>query len=95
MKKSAPKLEIERSVTFDTEVPHPLLQSMSAEDIEEIPELTSVGVYKVKGSPYYVSFTMKSKGGNVTKLTVDEPNIRQVAEESAKIAFVKEFMNHE
>lgn len=89
------KVDVERSVTFDTEVPHPLVESMKAEDEEELPELTSVGVYKVPGRPYYVSFVMKSRGTVVTKVFVEEPNIRQVAEESAKISFVKEFMDNE
>lgn len=92
--KKTPKVEIERSVQFDTETPHPLLTAMSAEDIEALPELTAVGIYKVPDSPYYVSFKIKSKGGLVTHLKVEEPNIRQVAEESAKIDFVNEFMNH-
>ncbi len=91
--KKAPKPTVERSMVFDPPTPHPLVELIESEDLDKVPELTSIGMYKMPGSKYYTSFVMKSKGGQITKLTVEEPNIRQVAEESAKISFVNEFMN--
>lgn len=80
-------MEVERSVNFnDDDSQHPL------ETFDTLPELISVGVYKVPASNAYVSFTMHTKEGRVTKLLVEEPNSRQIAEDSAKISFVSEFM---
>ncbi len=90
-KKSKPV--IERSVTFDNEKSHPMIQAMESEDQEDLPEITSIGIHKVPNTAYYVSFVMKSRGTTVTKILVEEPNIRQVAEESAKISFMAEFVD--
>ena len=57
------------------------------------PEIQSIGVFKVPGTNHYVSFTMITKGKEVISIEVEEPNLRAIAEESAKISFVEKFMS--
>ena len=62
---------------------------------EDAPEIKSVGYAKVPGTNQYISYTITSKGTEVVKIEVEEPNLRQIAEESAKICFVNTFMTVE
>lgn len=64
-------------------------------DSKSAPEVKSVGVFHVPGTNNYVSFTMITKGNEVISIEVDEPNLRAIAEESAKINFVQTFMSGE
>lgn len=58
-------------------------------DLGELPEMKAVGYVKIgNGTANWVSFTATIKGKDVLRLDVEEPNIRAIAEESAKIAFV-------
>lgn len=93
MTKKAPKPVVERTMTFDPPNRHQLKELIESDDLDEVPELVSVGMYKVGGN--WVSFVMESKGSQVTKITLDEPNLRPIAEESAKINFVNKFMTNE
>lgn len=57
-------------------------------------ELKSVGYFKIPGSNHsYVSYTITSVGGKVTEIICDEPNMKAIAEESAKISFVSHFVD--
>jgi len=62
----------------------------------EAPEMKAVGYMRMgKGPNAWVSYTVKFKGTEVTSIEIDEPNLRAIAEESAKIAFVNEFIDAE
>lgn len=58
-------------------------------------ELKSVGYIKMPGSNNYVAYTITTVGGKVTEIICDEPNMKMVAEESAKISFVEHFVDSE
>lgn len=62
-------------------------------DHANLPVLKSVGCGRVPGTNTYLAYTIHSKGSNIIKIEVEEPNIRPIAEESAKIFFVNTFMN--
>lgn len=63
---------------------------------DDIPEMKAVGYMKLgKGTNNWVSYTATIKGDRVLKLEVEEPNLREIAEESAKIAFVNNFIDQE
>lgn len=62
---------------------------------EEQPELRAVGFARVPGTNNYAAYVLIVKGDKVIKMTVDEPNMRNVAEEAAKIQFVDIFVNSE
>lgn len=49
------------------------------------PELTSVGMVRVPGNNNWVSFVMTSKGSEVLRLEVGEPNLRGIAIDESKI----------
>ena len=80
----APMISIEGDV-------HPL------EDMEasgEMPTLTSIGYSRVSPtSREYVSYIITSRGGEVLKLEVAEPNLRAISEDEAKTSFVTHFMS--
>jgi len=59
----------------------------------EAPELKAVGYAKVPGG--YVSYTITTKGKDVTKIEVSEPDLRGIADEMAKMSFVNTFMDAE
>lgn len=88
-----PRPELVRSMVFDPPVEHPLVTFGESDDFDQVPELVSVGMYHIPDSKNFVAFKMVSKGGQVLKLEVEEPNLRAIAEESAKIFFVREFMD--
>lgn len=58
-------------------------------------KLKAVGVCHIPGTRDYVAFTAQILGDKLVKLEVDEPNLRAIAEESAKISFVDIFMGEE
>lgn len=78
-------------VKFDGE-PH-IFEEIFDGEPENMPVLKSVGFAKVKGTSTWVSYVITSKGNDVLKIEVEEPNLRQIAEETAKISFVNELMN--
>ena len=57
------------------------------------PELTAVGYVKIPNSNTYASYTITIKGEKVTKIVCDEPNLKAIAEESAKISFINNFVD--
>ena len=62
---------------------------------DEAPILKSIGYAKVPKSNNYVSYIITSKGDQVISIETDEPNLRSICEETAKINFVQEFMSRE
>lgn len=60
-------------------------------DSDEAPILKSVGYVKIDQG--WVSYVMTTQGKEVLEITVEEPNLRQIAEETSKINFVETFMN--
>ena len=59
---------------------------------EDLPVVRSVGYSKIPGTSKYISYIIHTKGTEVIKVEVDEPNMRPIAEESAKLNFVNLFM---
>jgi hypothetical protein len=59
------------------------------------PELTAVGYARVPGTNNYAAYTLTFKGDKIVKMTVDEPNLKRIAEDSAKTMFVNELMKDE
>jgi len=57
------------------------------------PELTAVGYVKIPDTNTYVSYVITIKGSEVVKVVCDEPNMKIVAEESAKVSFVNLFVD--
>jgi len=64
-------------------------------DQSKLPVLKSVGYGEIPGTNTFVAYVIYSKGGNILKIEVEEPNLRVIAEESAKIFFVNAFMTGE
>ena len=62
---------------------------------KDLPIIKSVGVFNVPGYSTYFSFVMQTKGREVISIEVEEPNLRSIAEESAKMAFIETFMTAE
>lgn len=73
-----------------------LLQKIFDGDPDKLPLITAVGYMPIgRGPNSWISYTIKTKGKDVLSIEVDEPNLRDIAEESAKIAFVSSFIDHE
>ncbi len=63
---------------------------------QSIAEMKAVGYAKINdGASNWVSYVITFKGGQVISMVVGEPNLRSIAEETAKIDFVNEFMDVE
>lgn len=73
--------------------PKNALQNLFEGDHEKLPILKSVGYGQIPGTNTFVAYTIHSKGQNILKIEVEEPNLRPIAEESAKIFFVNNFMS--
>lgn len=56
-------------------------------------EVKSIGYMRIPNKNTFASYVITSKGDKVLKIEVDEPNLRQIAEESAKTHFVSHFCN--
>ena len=93
--KDQPKetVEIGRYVHTKNEEAHPIDAVINSEDA---PEIKSVGFMRINPlSNTWISYVMTTKGNKVLKIEVDEPNLRGIAEESAKIQFVQLFIDQE
>lgn len=64
---------------------------------EEMPIMKAVGVYRadMTRNHSWVSYVVTIQGDKVLKIEVAEPDMRAIAEESAKIEFVSNFMERE
>ncbi len=71
------------------------LETLFQGDPSKLPVMISVGLAEVPGTNTYMAYTMKSKGSQILSIEVEEPNLRLIAEESAKLFFVNNFMSGE
>jgi len=73
-----------------------VLESLFDGDPAKLPIIKAVGYMPIReGSSGWVSYTITTRGREVMLIEVDEPNIRVIAEESAKVAFVTTFIDQE
>lgn len=87
------QVAIERVIRSAEDAVHPLDKLINSEDA---PEIRSVGFMRIsEASNTWISYVMITKGNKVIKVEVDEPNLRVIAEESAKIQFVQLFIDQE
>lgn len=79
----------------DASIVRPLVvvegESHILKTLSEMPMLKSVGYVKLDGTNSWISYTITSQGKSVLSIEVGEPNLRAIAEESAKISFVEQF----
>jgi hypothetical protein len=60
----------------------------------DAPEMKSVGYMQIgNGAHSWVSYVITTRGTEVLKIEVDQPNMRPIAEESAKIGFTTNLMD--
>lgn len=83
--------EVNTSITFDGQ--KNAFEALFEGDPEKFPILKSVGYVQIPGTNTFVAYTLFSKGSSILKIECEEPNLRSIAEESAKIFFVTHFMN--
>jgi hypothetical protein len=69
---------------------HPLEEMW---DGGEPPELKSIGYGKLGKGNGWVSYVITTKGREITKIEISEPDVRGIAEESSKINFVNCFVD--
>lgn len=73
-----------------------ILEDLLTGPEEKMPVLTSVGYCRVgTGIHSWVSYKITTQGEKVLSIEVDEPNMRAIAEESAKGMFVTSFIDQE
>lgn len=72
-----------------------VLQAIFEGDPGKIPVLKSVGYTHVPGTNTYVAYVIHSRGGQILKIEPEEPNLRMITEDAAKILFVNELMMQE
>ncbi len=91
----APSPIVEPTVKFVGDNENHALQKLFDGAPKNLPTIKSVGTIGLPGTNTWVSFVMYTRGNQVIKIEADEPNLRAIAEESAKIAFVNAFMTGE
>lgn len=76
-------------------VQHPLKEIYDSKPKEELPVLKAVGFFNLdpKRLHNFASYTVTFQGDKVLEIKVTEPNMRRIAEESTKIAFVTHFID--
>lgn len=89
-KKQTKASDIVKPIISGDSKPHALSELI---DGGEAPILTSIGYKQLSGSNSWVSYVMQTRGREVISIEVDEPNVRAIAEDSAKINFVNKFMD--
>lgn len=88
--KTTKKPVITKSVTFIGETKESAIDKLFGGD--EAPLIKSVGCIHVPETNTYISVVITTKGSEVVNIQAEEPNLRAIAEESAKISFVNLFM---
>lgn len=86
---------IKPSIQFEGGKKH-ILEVMFDGENEDCPVLKSVGYAHIRNLPgqaSFVSYVITSQGDKILNMEVEEPNMRYIAEESTKIAFVNAFMS--
>ncbi len=56
-------------------------------------ELKSIGLIRVPNKNTFCPYVITSKGDKILKIEIEEPNLRVIAEDCAKINFVNLFCN--
>lgn len=75
--------------------PH-VLETMFEGSTEELPLMKSVGYMRLNDNKNsWISYVITTRGKEVVSVEVSEPNLRPIAEESAKISFVQSFVDQE
>lgn len=82
---------LETTLKFDSKHKNELIEHIK----EDEPELSAVGYARIPGTNNYAAYVLKFKGDKIISMVVDEPNLKSIAEESAKINFVNEFVRSE
>lgn len=62
---------------------------------ERLPVLTSIGFAPIGPGNAWVNYVMKSRGKEIIEVEVSEPNLRQIAEDGAKVDFTLNFLDQE
>lgn len=89
-----PKSVVEHNVKFENEAnPVDSTQGIFDEGSEKV--VKSIGYTKIPGKNQYISYVIYTKGLQVIKVEVDEPDLRAIAEDNSKAAFVNTFMADE
>lgn len=70
-----------------------MLEKIFDGDSSSYPELKSIGYMQLKSGNHWVSYVITTKGREVIKIEVSEPDLRAIAEESSKINFVNCFVD--
>lgn len=85
---------VKPTMRFDGDKAH-VLETLLKEN--DAPTLKSIGYMRMPGlgQSAYVAYVITSKGNKVLEIEVEEPNLKAIAEESAKISFVNNFMRGE
>ncbi len=89
--KRSEKNIVEPSIRFDDEDKQHAFEALF--ESGEMPTITSIGYARVPGKNTFCSFVMKSKGTEVLKIEMGEPNLRPIAEDEAKMNFVSQLMD--
>lgn len=69
------------------------LEKIFEENPEKLPEIKAIGFMQIKPGNNWVSYVMTTKGKEVLKIEVSEPDLKDIAEEAAKISFVQTFVD--
>lgn len=73
-----------------------VLEDLFDGDPDDMPLMTSIGFMRLSPqSNTWISYIIVTRGKEVISIEVDEPNLRAIAEESAKINFVNSFIDQE
>lgn len=67
-----------------------VVESVTKEEVSDLPILTSVGVAKV--NEHYVSYIIKTQGNLVVDAELETNDMKMVAVSNAKINFNKQFL---
>ena len=88
-----------KRIPADVQVAQALVQSFEKENTEksELPIITSIGLVKIPNQDHesWVVVTIMSQGDKIISTEMTEPNMKAIAVDSGKIAFVKLFVRGE
>lgn len=88
-----------KKVPVDVQVAQAMVQSYEAEVIvnEDLPIIKSIGLVKIPNQDHesWVVVTITSQGDKIISTEMTEPNMKAIAVDAGKIAFVKLFVRGE
>ncbi len=94
VKESSPAEVVKPSVIFEGDKEHALITLFRGPE-DELPLVKSIGYMKLPNYNRYVSYVITTKGDKVVSFEVEQPDLKAIAEESAKISFVTCFMDQD